>query len=88
MSYPTEFYSSGTKPTATDTRRVLLEKILLSTNASGGGGGGGGGSGGSSSGPGNPSGPPTGGNGTYLNTSDGTFWAWNPALGSWLELIA
>lgn len=60
----------------------LFELALLQMLAGTGVGGGG------SSGVGAPTDPPASGNGTYLDTSNNSLWAWNPVTATWVQLIA
>jgi len=84
-------FLSGTSPTAIDTRRILLVKILNSLNAGGGGGGGGGSGTGQSGivGTGSPEGVVTATPGTsYLDGSTGAYWDKQTGNGNtgWLQI--
>jgi hypothetical protein len=68
-------FLSGTSPTAIDTRRILLVKILNSLNGGGGGGGGSGTGQAGIVGVGSPEGVQTATAGTsYLDSSTGAYW--------------
>ena len=83
-----EFFASGTKPLATDTIRVLEEKILIALNNGGGGGGGGGGGSGlntfSNLGGNPPGAAPTSG-AFSVDSSTGNGWMGNGS--AWVQLF-
>jgi len=85
-------FLSGVSPTAIDTRRILLVKILNSINAGGGGGGGGGSGTGQSGivGTGSPEGVVTATPGTsYFDSSANAFYYKQTGSGNtgWVPLI-
>ncbi len=63
-------FLSGTSPTAIDTRRILLVKILNSNNSGGGGGGG------ISSGAGAPVAAPASSPALYVDENSGTIYSY------------